>query len=346
MRGDTLKYIKVFLFALIILILGGGLWLGHAIKPSSTLAQSDRQVNRDLGPEDLDLENTVNPFRGDDILHVLVLGVDKTALGKQNAKEGDMSRSDTMMLVSLDPKRERVMVLSLPRDTYVQIPGDPKKTKLGHAYAFGKHRLAMETVEDFLDIGIDYYVTVNYDAVRRLVDAMGGIEVDIPVDYSHKDSFGEEISFKKGPQVIRGNQAVHYLRMRKIYKDADLARIQNQQGFLLTVFDKAKTPAMIFKIPELIDIAMDNVETNFNYGQIAYLAQFGLGLDRDQIVMDTLVGEKDVRIEGLSYYVVDPQVARDQIEEFEKGGSPKFYKEKFGSKILVDPAKGHAYIGE
>lgn len=331
-----MKYFKALAFLLIVVILSAGLYLGHMIKPASTLAQSDRTVEREEG---LELENTVNPFKGTDILHILVLGVDKDA-------STVMSRSDTIMLLSLDPKRERSLLLSLPRDTRVVLPNDPNPTKLGHAYAYGGHKMAMETVENFLDIDIDYYATVDYDAVRRLVDEIGGVEVDIPADYSHTDSANDTIEFKKGLQKLNGREAVHYLRMRKIYEDADLARIQTQQDFLMTVFKKVKSPATIFKIPELIRIAMDNLETNLNYGQIAYIAQFGLGLDEEQIVTETLVGEKDVRIDGLSYYLVDQKTAQTQLEEFTSGGTPSYFEEAFGTEIKVNPEMGHVYIGD
>ena len=128
------------------------------------------------------------------------------------------------------------------------------------------------------------------------------------------------INFKKGKQKLNGADAVRYLRIRKIYEDQDIDRIQVQQRFVMQLFEKMKRPMMILKIPELINIALDNIETNLSYGQIAYLAKMGLDMERESIQTDTLVGENR-RIGKLDYYIVDEASAREQVRRFAQGKS-------------------------
>ena len=194
-------------------------------------------------------------------------------------------------------------------------------------------------MENLIDVKIDYYATVDYGAVESLVDDVGGIEVDIPFDYSYEDTYvvpNLHIDFKKGKQKLNGADAVRYLRIRKIYEDQDIDRIQVQQRFMMQLFDKLKRPMMILKIPELIDIALDNIETNLSYGQIAYLAKMGLGMDRENIQTDTLVGENK-RIGNIEYYIVDQASAQEQVRRFAEGKIG--YYEEIKAEKKANPGK-------
>lgn len=313
-----MRVLKIIVAALLIAVLSGALVLGYELvdRPIS----NRHELSREEATKSINKLDTTNPFTGDDPLHILLFGIDKTATTDMS-EEGNPTRSDVVMLVTIDPVTERAQLLSLPRDTYVAIEGHDGKTKLGHAYAYGGEKLAEETVENFLDVRIDYYATVDYNAVERLVDAVGGIEVDIPFDYSYEDTYvvpNLHIDFKKGKQKLNGADAVRYLRIRKIYEDQDIDRIQVQQRFIMQLFDKLKRPMMILKIPELIDIALDNIETNLSYGQIAYLAKMGLDMDRENIQTDTLVGE-NTRIGDVEYYIVDQESAQEQVRRFSEG---------------------------
>lgn len=314
-----MRVLKILVAALLIAVLSGALALGYELV-DRPITKRNHEPSREEATKRIDKLDTTNPFTGDDPLHILLFGIDKTATTDMT-EEGNPTRSDVVMLVTIDPVTKRAQLLSLPRDTYVSIRGHQGKTKLGHAYAYGGEKLAEETVEDFLDVKIDYYATVDYKAVERLVDAVGGIEVDIPFDYSYEDTYvvpNLHIDFKKGKQKLDGANAVRYLRIRKIYEDQDIDRIQVQQRFMMQLFDKLKRPMMILKIPELIDIALDNIETNLSYGQIAYLAKMGLDMDRENIQTDTLVGDNK-RIGSVDYYIVNQASAREQVRRFAEG---------------------------
>lgn len=314
-----MRVLKILVAALLIAVLSGALALGYELV-DRPITKRNHEPSREEATKRINKLDTTNPFTGDDPLHILLFGIDKTATTDMT-EEGNPTRSDVVMLVTIDPVTKRAQLLSLPRDTYVSIRGHQGKTKLGHAYAYGGEKLAEETVEDFLDVKIDYYATVDYKAVERLVDAVGGIEVDIPFDYSYEDTYvvpNLHIDFKKGKQKLDGANAVRYLRIRKIYEDQDIDRIQVQQRFMMQLFDKLKRPMMILKIPELIDIALDNIETNLSYGQIAYLAKMGLDMDRENIQTDTLVGDNK-RIGSIDYYIVNQASAREQVRRFAEG---------------------------
>lgn len=314
-----MRVLKIIVAALLIAVLSGALVLGYELV-DRPITKRSHELSREEATKRINKLDTTNPFTGDDPLHILLFGIDKTATTDMT-EEGNPTRSDVIMLVTIDPVTKRAQLLSLPRDTYVDIEGHQGKTKLGHAYAYGGEKLAEETVENFLDVKIDYYATVDYNAVERLVDAVGGIEVDIPFDYSYEDTYvvpNLHIDFKKGKQKLDGADAVRYLRIRKIYEDQDIDRIQVQQRFIMQLFDKLKRPMMILKIPELIDIALDNIETNLTYGQIAYLAKMGLDMERENIQTDTLVGDNK-RIGSIDYYIVDQASAREQVRRFAEG---------------------------
>ena len=307
-----MRVLKIIVAALLIAALSGALVLGYELV-DRPITKRSHELSREEATKRINKLDTTNPFTGDDPLHILLFGIDKTATTDMT-EEGNPTRSDVVMLVTIDPVTKRAQLLSLPRDTYVDIEGH-------HAYAYGGEKLAEETVENFLDVKIDYYATVDYNAVERLVDAVGGIEVDIPFDYSYEDTYvvpNLHIDFKKGKQKLDGADAVRYLRIRKIYEDQDIDRIQVQQRFIMQLFDKLKRPMMILKIPELIDIALDNIETNLTYGQIAYLAKMGLDMDRENIQTDTLVGDNK-RIGNIEYYIVDKASAREQVRRFAEG---------------------------
>ena len=166
-----MKILKIILSSLAIVILSAGLALGYKIA-ANPLDKANKKVDSNKIAEAKENLKATSPFTGDDPLHILLFGIDKTATTDMT-EEGNPTRSDVIMLLTIDPVSKRAQLLSLPRDTYVDIEGHKGKTKLGHAYAYGGEELAEKTVERFLDVSVDYYATVDYNAVRRLVDAVG-----------------------------------------------------------------------------------------------------------------------------------------------------------------------------
>ena len=176
-------------------------------------------------------------------INILVLGVDAGINGQE------WTRSDVNMVVSIDPITKDAAIMSIPRDTRVFIPGKiAEYSKMGHAHAYGGPNLAIETVERFLDIEIDFYVRVDFEAFKQAVDALGGIDMDIPVSGEYSDPAQNlYIKLEKGPAHLDGQKALELVRYRG-YANADIGRIEVQELFLKALIKKAASLANILKI--------------------------------------------------------------------------------------------------
>ncbi len=237
-------------------------------------------------------------------LHILVFGID--ASSKEKA---DNTRSDSIMLVSVDSNGKNPVLLSIPRDTRVEMPGRKNPDKINHAHAFGGPSLLVETVEKLFNIKINHYVRINYRSVEEVVDALGGIEIDVPMNMKYYDPYDTpplNINLKKGLQTLNGKDAVHFLRFRKGYANQDLGRIEAQQQFVKATMDKLISPATLIKIPQLIDIFLDNVDTNIAKSKMLSYSTMALKINTEDIVRLTLPG-KPSTISGISYYIADQE---------------------------------------
>jgi len=196
--------------------------------------------------------------------NILVLGADKG--------EYDPGRTDTIILVSVDPKAKEVGVLSVPRDTRVMIPGRGYN-RINTAYAFGGPQLAKKTVENWLGIDIDYYVVVDFAGFEHIVDTLGGVEFDVEKRMRYQDrAQGLHIDLHPGRQVLDGRQALNYIRYRADgLGDVSLVdpvqelyggRVQRQQRFLEALARELVKPTVIAKVPALIDDFRSAVQTD------------------------------------------------------------------------------------
>ncbi len=235
-------------------------------------------------------------------LNILVFGID--ASSKEKA---DSTRSDSIMLLSVDSSGKNPVLLSIPRDTRVEIPGRKNPDKINHAHAFGGPSLLVETVEKLFNLEIDHYVRINYKSVEEVVDALGGIEIDVPMNMKYYDPYDSpplNINIKKGLQTLNGKDAVHFMRFRKGYVNQDLGRIEAQQQFVKATMDKLISPATLVKIPQLIDIFFNNVDTNITKSKMLSYSTMALKINTEDIVRLTVPG-KPSTISGISYYIAD-----------------------------------------
>lgn len=307
-----MKYIyRIFVFLTVILLLGA-LGLTFMFMPRGKKLDENKSF---INKEEANEPEKITVFNDDeDIVNILLVGLDSSAVTYE--KDEDSKRADTIMLLSIDPKYDRVRLLSIPRDTYYKLKGYDNY-RMNAAYARGGIDLQVSSVEDFLGLKIDHYVTVNYDAVKELVDAIGGVEVYTP-EYKYTDPSTIpplEINFEEGLHLLDGEDAVKYLRIRKIYKDQDLDRIKAQQDFIMKIFDKMKSPKMLLKLPKLVSIANKHVETDMNYGQLSYLAYYGVTLDKENIGMKTVEGTTK---KGSPLYFVNKDSATYEAHELKR----------------------------
>jgi LCP family protein required for cell wall assembly len=247
-------------------------------------------LTHDLVPEDKDSEKTVP---------VLLLGVDR------ETREGP-GRSDTIILAFLDTKDKKVSLLSVPRDTYTDVPVHGKKDKINAAYAYGGPEAAMEAVGLLLDREIKYYLATDFQGFVKIVDTLGGITV--PVD----EEVSKGIKVPPGTQRLKGEKALGFVRYRG-YPMADIERIKHQQIFLMAVADEAMRLRNIWKLPLLVGELSSAVDTNLSTAQLIELGGVFKSVDSSQMESYILPGRPQY-INGVSYWI--PHTA--QIEPLVK----------------------------
>lgn len=238
--------------------------------------------------EDLVIDAPSKKF--DDMITILAVGADK--------RPNDVGRSDTILLAFLDTKNKKVQVLSVPRDTYVTIPRSGERTKINHSYAYGGIPLLEETLESYMDIAIDYYVAVDFNGFVELVDAIGGVELEVE---KRMYTPWENIDLQPGLQTLNGKDALGYVRYRGD-KLGDIGRIGRQQHFLKELAEELMSLSSVWKIPKFVDIFTENVDTNLTAGEILSLYNTFKDIDLSTLNLQMLPGAGEY-INGISYWI-------------------------------------------
>ncbi len=254
-------------------------------------------------------------------INVLLLGVD-SGLTNEQGKVG-RARSDTVILVSYDPDAQEVGVLWIPRDTRVEIPGRPHPEKIAHAHAYGGPALAMQTVAAFLEVPVHYYVRITFEGFVKLVDLLGGVEVEVKERMYYEDPTQNlVIDLQPGRQVLDGEKALQFVRYRG-YPTSDIGRIAAEQEFIRAALRKALSPWMVVRSTSLLREAAKHVDTNMEWSTILSLARAAAGLRWENIRMDTLPGKSVYISDGngprLSYWVVDREATQKLVDELIRG---------------------------
>lgn len=230
------------------------------------------------------------------------------------------ARSDTMMVVGVDARRSRLTILSIPRDTRVEIPGHGQD-KINAALALGGPTLAMQTVSNLLGVPVDRYALVRLGGLIRIVDLIGGVEISVPQNMRYTDrAAGLKIRLRKGVQHLDGQKAHEFVRFRH---DAhgDIGRIQRQQAFVRAVTHKLLTPQAVLALPQLVEAMQQNVETDIEPTQLMAIAAWTKALNPDQIRMAMLPGEFSSGMKA-SYWLVDQDRAKRLAARLIDGQNP------------------------
>lgn len=275
-------------------------------KVESSLEKSYKPLESDQNPEPVVLQS--EPF------NVLLLGSDQ--------REDEPARSDTMMLAVVRPKESKVLLVSVPRDTYVDIIGKDKKDKITHAFAYGGHQMAKDTMEAFLDEEIDYYASINFQGLKDVVDAMGGVELPIGKDIVNKGKDHEKFTIEANKPIYSGEEALNYVRYRE---DSDFNRTKRQQVFLDAAAKRLMQIDQIGKVPELIEIMGDNFQTNMQPKFIIDLAKQLLTGGKPEMTTFTIMGE-GMRLNGIYYNQADEEdveLAQQMIDNWMDPTTPE-----------------------
>lgn len=226
---------------------------------------------------------------------VLLLGIDTGDDGRV-----EQGRSDTTIVATVNPRDKQTTLVSLARDTYVDIPGQGKQDKLNHAYAFGGASLAMDTVENYLNIPINHYVSINMAGLKELVNAVGGIEVNNNLTFS-QDGY----DFTIGKISLDGEQALSYSRMRYEDPNGDYGRQERQRKVIEGIVQKVLSLNSVSNYQEILTAVSDNMKTDLSFDDMKkialdYRSAFG------KVKQDQLQGT-DFMQDGVSYQRVDEQ---------------------------------------
>lgn len=250
-------------------------------------------LERDNDPERQDEINRL--YSDSDAVNILLLGVDE--------RDGDVGRSDTMILLSLNPRTDSMLMLSIPRDTYVNIP-DRGMDKINHAYAFGEAaqtgggtELSVETVEEAFDLPIHSYVRVNMEGFQQGIDALGGVTVQNSMAFSQDGH-----DFSEGNLTLNGEEALSYIRMRYEDSRGDMGRNERQRDVIVAAMDEAASFSSITKASNILDILGNNVQTDLDMKRLQTLFTDYSGTRNN---VETMEMEGDGQtIGGVWYYVV------------------------------------------
>lgn len=231
---------------------------------------------------------------GEDPFSVLLMGIEDYSTGGENG------RTDTLILLTIDPANKTAKMVSIPRDTRVEIVGKDRKDKINHAHAFGGPDMTINSVENFLDIPIDYYVKINFEGFKDIINDLDGVKVDVPFDFwEYSDEDGEKIYFKEGSMKLKGEEALAYVRMRRF--DSDFGRSDRQKQVIQAALQKVFTAKGLLKIDDISQHLGDNVSTNLRVSELLALQKEFKNVPDG--AMETLEFEgEDSRINGVYYF--------------------------------------------
>ena len=238
---------------------------------------------------------------------VLVMGIDSTASTLSKNATGN---GDALMMVTFNPKTLNATIFSIPRDTYVPIAcfENQKENKITHA-AWNGESCMIKTIENFTGINIDYYVKINFQGVVKLVEALNGISVDVPLDFCESNSKRSTksenlICLKKGVQTLNGEEALALARHRKTLTTGDLQRGVNQQLVVQGILNKLKSVKSANQMLNILDTISQNMDTNFTTKQILSFYDIAKNLFLTSTT-DNLINMKQLYLQGASQMIYD-----------------------------------------
>lgn len=231
------------------------------------------------------------------VMHVMILGVDR--------REDDVGRSDTMMVTAVDMDQKKAALLSVPRDTRVKIDGYGYE-KINHAYAYGGHKLSQNAIENLLGVSIDHYILIDTKAFERIIDAIGGIDINVEKRMYYEDPWDDNgglvIDLYPGEQHLDGQKAIQYVRYRD--GEGDIGRIGRQQHFIKAVLAKVISPEMLPGLPKLVEEVSSAIKTDMSLAELLEFANTMKSVHDNGLTAQMVPGQP-AYIDDVSYWIPD-----------------------------------------
>jgi polyisoprenyl-teichoic acid--peptidoglycan teichoic acid transferase len=286
-RRKKRKWPKILGIVLLLFIVAGGIYgysiyhsLNKAVETMHTPIERDKSSKR---TKDIEFKER-EPFS------VLLLGVDE--------RKNDKGRSDSMIVLTVNPEAESVKMISIPRDTLTEIVGRGTNDKINHAYAFGGVGMAMDTGEGLLDIPVDYYVQVNMEGFKDIVNAVGGVSVNNDLNFNH-DGF----SFPEGQLTLSGKEALAFSRMRYEDPRGDFGRQLRQREVIQGVIREGASVSSLWNFDNIFDALGNNVKTNLTFDEMVDIQKHYKAASKD-IEQIQIKNGSGTKIDGIYYYVI------------------------------------------
>lgn len=327
-------YIRVFILWMLLIIL----IVGAAGFVYARFLEERIHVGSLLNGSDSAYKHITPRAQDSDPITFLLLGSDK----RWSIKE-DPGRSDTIMVLRINPQKKIAYLISFPRDSRVDIPGHGKK-KINAAYQYGGPDLMIQTIHQLTGLEINHFAVVDFDGFKEIVNALGGIDINVEKDI--KDHFqGRDIFIPAGRQHLEGQTALDYVRVRHV--DDDFGRMGRQQQFLKGIMDKVLSLGGVLRIPQLANIASNNITTDngLSLGEMASYANMVRSVGRSNLHMLTLPGTCEMIGDG-SYVVLDQGKMAWILDRINNDLPPELTaEEKQIQNITVDVQNGTGTSG-
>jgi len=297
---------KFFYFLIFLFLFGSvGLYILNSYSSLMGMYSGFTREKSDLRTEDVEI--TKEPFT------LLIMGIEDYATDGQNG------RTDSLMFATVNPKTQKISLMSIPRDSRVPIVGKNKEDKINAAHAYGGEEMAIKTVEGFLKVPVDHYLKIDFQGFKGIVDAVGGVTVDVPFDFWERSDvdYYKKIEFKQGQQELNGEEALAYVRMRKQDPNGDYGRAARQRQLLAAVVQKLNSTSTVFKIKDLTAVVGKYIKTDIPISDGLALYKKLSGFDPSTIQTLKLEGE-DKKIGGIYYFLPDPngvEAVRNEIKK-------------------------------
>ncbi len=305
MKNRLFVFAKWFLLILSTVLLASV--LGMFLFLGSRLANITDREATNTKENETEINEVRDVIDSDTRLNVLILGKDNTS-----------GLCDVIMLVSYNVTDSSLGVVQIPRDTYLKYTSSSYKKINGAVASLGSERALCDLLEDAFCIEIDHYVSLKLDAIGKLVDAIGGVEINVPSDMDYEDpAQGLSIHIKKGLNLLDGRTAEQFVRFRSGYTTGDLGRMDAQKLFLAALANKLKNEVSVFEMGVLVASLSDSVKTSFPLSEMISLSKKALAISPENIRFVTLAGESAVaKKSGASYYVISKDSSREIINSF------------------------------
>lgn len=293
-------WLRVLLISFAVLFIAVGAYaysVYHSLTSAvETMHQPLDRPKSDKRPEQVSLKKA-QPFS------VALLGVDQRA--------NDRGRSDSIIILAVNPNTNSVKMLSIPRDTRTEIVGKGKVDKINHAYAFGGVKMSLDTIENFLDIPIDYFVQINMEGFKDIVDSVGGVTVQNDLDFSY-----EGVHFPKGELKLNGEKALKYSRMRYDDPRGDFGRQQRQRQIIQGVIHEGASLNSLTNYSDIFAALGNNVKTNLTFDEMVTIQS--KYREASKSIEQIPIKAQGTMINGISYQLISNE-EKARIQNVLKG---------------------------